>query len=97
MTRSRRRLLLLALALLLVAGYGVATAVGAGYLSSTRSYRAGTCVHRVGGTVEPAACAEAGALRIADRVAATADCPPQTVLIFTARREGRFVLCLVPT
>jgi hypothetical protein len=95
MTRSRRRLLLV-LALLVLAGYGVATAVGAGYLSSTRSYRAGTCVHRVGTTVEPAACADRGAMRIADRVAAAADCPPETVLTFTARRENRLVLCLVP-
>jgi hypothetical protein len=35
-------------------------------------------------------------MRIADRVAAAADCPPETVLTFTARREDRFVLCLVP-
>jgi hypothetical protein len=96
MTRSRRRLLLLGLVLLLVAGYGVVTAVGSGYLSSTRSYRAGTCVHRAGNTVEPAACAGPDALRIAARVSATRDCPPATVLAFTARGGDRFVLCLVP-
>ena len=88
--------MLLALALLLLAGYAVATAVGSGYLSGTRSYRAGTCVHRAGDTVEPAACSEPAALRITDRVTSAADCPRETVLAFTARHGDRFVLCLVP-
>jgi hypothetical protein len=94
MTGSRR--LLLVLALVLLAGYGVTTAAASGYLSGTRAYRAGTCVHRVGDSVEPAACGGAGALRIADRVTAAPDCPRQTELIFTARGRDRFVLCLVP-
>jgi hypothetical protein len=96
MTRSPRRLLLLALVLLLVTGYGVATAVGSGYLSGTRSYRTGVCVHRAGDTVEPAACAGPEALRIAARVSAARDCPRETMLAFTARGGDRFVLCLVP-
>ncbi|HEV7755208.1 MAG TPA: hypothetical protein VGO94_05045 [Mycobacteriales bacterium] len=94
MTRSRR-LLLVGLALVLLAGYGIVTAVGAGYLARSRAYRPGSCVHRAGATVEPAPCAEPRALRIADRVRAAANCPRQTELTFTARRGGRFVLCLV--